>query len=85
MAALEEFTVTVTLCFTPEHRGVAPHHTSPPREPAEYAEFCARMVRRYGAPAAQHDGCLAPVSHVVSGNDGHGAAPLNNAVARHES
>ena len=47
MKALEPFKVTVTFCFTPEHRGIAPHHTSPPLEPAEYADFCARMVRRY--------------------------------------
>jgi beta-xylosidase len=48
MKALEPFEVTVTFCFTPEHRGVKPHHTSPPREVEEYADFCARMVRRYG-------------------------------------
>jgi beta-xylosidase len=47
MAALEPFDVTVTFCFTPEHRGVKPHHTSPPQQPEEFAEFCARMVRRY--------------------------------------
>lgn len=47
MAALEPFDVTLTFCFTPESAGIAPHHTSPPRDPAEYAEFCARMVRRY--------------------------------------
>jgi beta-xylosidase len=47
MRALDPFDVTVTFCFTPEHRGVKPHHTSPPREPAEFADFCARMVRRY--------------------------------------
>jgi beta-xylosidase len=47
MEALAEFDVTVTFCFTPEHRGVAPHHTSPPLDPAEYADFCARMVSRY--------------------------------------
>jgi beta-xylosidase len=47
MAALEEFDVTVTYCFTPEHRGVAQHHTSPPLVPEEFAEFCARMTRRY--------------------------------------
>ena len=47
MRALEDFEVTVTFCFTPEHRGLAPHHTSPPIEIGEYAEFCARMVRRY--------------------------------------
>jgi beta-xylosidase len=50
MAALAEFDVTLTFCFTPEHRGVQPHHTSPPLVIEEYAEFCARMVRRY-APA----------------------------------
>ncbi len=47
MAALEEFDVTITYCFTPEHRGIAPHHTSPPLVNEEYAEFCARMTRRY--------------------------------------
>ena len=31
MAALREFDVTMTLCFTPEHLGVAPHYTSPPK------------------------------------------------------
>ncbi len=49
MRALEEFDVTLTFCFTPEHRGTQPHHTSPPIDNAEYAEFCARMVRRYGS------------------------------------
>ncbi|HVK77644.1 MAG TPA: hypothetical protein VM734_30275 [Kofleriaceae bacterium] len=47
MRALDEFAVTLTFCFTPEERGLAPHHTSPPRHPEEYAEFCARMTRRY--------------------------------------
>ena len=47
MAALEEFDVTVTFCFTPEHRGLAPHHTSPPQVKEEFAAFCASMVRRY--------------------------------------
>jgi beta-xylosidase len=47
MAALAEVEVTVTFCFTPEHRGIAAHHTSPPRVPAEFAEFCGAMVRRY--------------------------------------
>ena len=50
MEALRDFDVTVTFCFTPEHRGLAPHHSSPPQVPAEFAEFCASMVRRY-APA----------------------------------
>jgi beta-xylosidase len=47
MRALEEFQVTVTFCFTPEHRGLAPHHTSPPLVDEEFAEFCATMLRRY--------------------------------------
>ena len=47
MEALRDFDVTVTFCFTPEHRGLAPHHTSPPQAPEEFGEFCAAMVRRY--------------------------------------
>jgi beta-xylosidase len=47
MKALEPFDVTVTFCFTPEDQGLAPHHTSPPRHPEEFAAFCAEMVRRY--------------------------------------
>ena len=50
MEALAPFETTVTFCFTPEHRGISPHHTSPPQVPEEFAEFCARMVERY-APA----------------------------------
>jgi beta-xylosidase len=48
MEALSDFDVTVTFCFTPEHRGIAPHHTSAPQVPEEFAEFCAEMIRRYG-------------------------------------
>lgn len=47
MKALERFAVTLTFCFTPEHRGIRPHHTSPPRQAEEFAAFCARMTRRY--------------------------------------
>lgn len=47
MKALEDFAVTVTFCFTPEHLGLEPHHTSPPREVGSYAEFCAGIIRRY--------------------------------------
>jgi beta-xylosidase len=47
MRTLEPFEVTVTFCFTPEERGIAPHHTSPPRSDEEFAEFCTRMLRRY--------------------------------------
>jgi beta-xylosidase len=52
MAMIDDFDVTLTFCFTPEHRGIAPHHTSPPLDIREYADFCARMVRRYAPPAA---------------------------------
>ena len=47
MKALEDFELTVTFCFTPPSRGVTPHYTSPPQDPREFAEFCARMTRRY--------------------------------------
>jgi beta-xylosidase len=50
MEALGDFEVMVTFCFTPEHLGLAPHHTSAPREPQGFADFCAAMVERY-APA----------------------------------
>jgi len=49
--ALRDFDVTVTFCFTPEHLGIEPHHTSPPREPELFAEFCGEMIRRY-APSS---------------------------------
>ena len=47
MKALEGFDVTLTLCFTPEHEGLRPHHTSPPKEPRAFADFCAWVTRRY--------------------------------------
>jgi beta-xylosidase len=50
MKALEPFNVTVTFCFTPEHCGLKPHHTSPPQNPEQFADFCARMTRRYACP-----------------------------------
>jgi beta-xylosidase len=50
MEALADFEVMVTFCFTPEHLGIEPHHTSPPRDPQGFADFCAAMVERY-APA----------------------------------
>ncbi|KAA0680679.1 beta-xylosidase [Roseomonas genomospecies 6] len=51
MEALADFDVTVTFCFTPEHRGIEPHHTSPPQVAEEFADFCAAMVRRYAGAA----------------------------------
>jgi len=47
MRALEFIPTTVTFCFTPESEGIAPHHTSPPREPKRFADFCAEMLGRY--------------------------------------
>jgi len=47
MRALEPFDVTLTFCFTPEHKGLKPHYASPPRNPEEFAQFCATMTRRY--------------------------------------
>ncbi len=47
MVALADFEVTLTFCFTPEHRGIEAHHTSPPLVAEEFAAFCADMVRRY--------------------------------------
>ncbi len=60
MSALDEFDVTVTFCFTPEHRslalerGLEPHHTSPPQRIEEFADFCASMVKRYAPGATLH-------------------------------
>lgn len=55
MGALEGFATTMTLCFTPEHLGVAPHYTSPPKDPEDFAEFAVWTVRKYASrrPAAQ--------------------------------
>jgi beta-xylosidase len=52
MKALEPFDTTVTYCFTPENKGIQPHHTSPPRDVIEFAEFCAEMTRRYAPDQA---------------------------------
>jgi beta-xylosidase len=67
MDALVDFDVTLTLCFTPEHRGIRPHHTSAPQDCTEFAEFCAAMVMRYGGcqtrsvPAPVKQPALEPV------------------------
>lgn len=49
MDALADFNVTLTLCYTPEENGVAPHYTSPPKDPREFADFCSWVVRRYAS------------------------------------
>ena len=52
MKSLQQFAVTMTLCFTPEHLGETKHHTSPPRCPEDFADFAAWAVSRY-APAPE--------------------------------
>ncbi len=47
MAALAEFDITLTLCFTPPSIGRRPHHTSPPNDPQEFATFARQVVERY--------------------------------------
>jgi beta-xylosidase len=47
MAALADFDVTLTYCFTPGSRGVRDHYTSPPQRIEEFAEFCGEMTKRY--------------------------------------
>jgi beta-xylosidase len=59
MDALKDFDVTVTFCFTPEHRGLEPHHTSPPQDSQEFADFCAAMIRRYAPGKARAEPLLA--------------------------
>ncbi|WP_419826374.1 glycosyl hydrolase [Sphingomonas sp.] len=64
MEALADFDVTVTFCFTPQHLGVEPHHTSPARDPQAFADFCAWMIDRY-APASGASAGLAAVQPLV--------------------
>jgi beta-xylosidase len=47
MQALDEFDTTMTLCFTPEHLGIEPHYTSPPRRAEDFADFARWAVSRY--------------------------------------
>src|SRR6185312_8950890 len=49
MQMLEPFTTTLTLCFTPEHMGIQPHYTSPPKRAEDFAEFAVWAVRKYAA------------------------------------
>jgi beta-xylosidase len=62
MEALADFDVTVTFCFTPEHLGVAPHHTSPARDPQAFADFCAWMIDRYAPAQRGRLGIAAPAA-----------------------
>ncbi len=64
MSALNEFDTTVTLCFTPEHLGIAPHYTSPAKDPADFAEFARWAVLRY-APRGRTSGVSAPRERAI--------------------
>ncbi len=57
MRALEPFTTTLTLCFTPEHMGLAPHYTSPPKRVEDFVEFAVWSVRKY-AKARKSDAVM---------------------------
>src|SRR5919206_580888 len=52
MAELADFDLTLTLCFTPARLGLAPHHTSPPRDLTAFADFCQAVAERYVRPPA---------------------------------
>jgi beta-xylosidase len=54
MSELEPFDVTLTLCFTPARAGRTPHHTSPPLNLADFADFCETIVRRYALADQRH-------------------------------
>jgi beta-xylosidase len=47
MEALAPFRVALTLCFTPAHLGLEEHHTSPPKNNKDFADFADWAVRRY--------------------------------------
>jgi beta-xylosidase len=54
MSALAEFDTTMTLCFTPEHLGVLPHYTSPPKAPDTFADFASWAVGRYASTKGEY-------------------------------
>jgi beta-xylosidase len=52
MRVLAPFRVAMTLCFTPAHLGLEEHHTSPPKDNQQFADFAAWAVERYAPSAA---------------------------------
>ena len=50
MHALDEFSTTLTLCFTPEHMGLAPHYASPPKNLGDFVDFAVWATTRYASP-----------------------------------
>ncbi|HEX4605250.1 MAG TPA: beta-xylosidase [Candidatus Angelobacter sp.] len=55
MQVLGPFNITLTLCFTPEHMGLAPHYTSPPKRIEDFEEFTVWAVRKYAAAKLKQD------------------------------
>jgi beta-xylosidase len=47
MAAIDEFDLTITLCFTPPSLGKEPKCTSPPLDLSGFARFATEVVTRY--------------------------------------
>jgi beta-xylosidase len=66
MQALDQFDVTLTLCFTPEHLGEAAHHTSPPRRVEDFAQFATWAVQRYIPSALVVANVLSPGTATAS-------------------
>ena len=60
MEALAPFNVSLTLCFTPAHLGLEAHHTSPPVDNQQFADFAAWAVERYAPSTAT----VTPISSV---------------------
>jgi len=60
MEALGGFQVALTLCFTPAHLGLEEHHTSPPRDLEQFADFAAWAADRYGRDVLAVDSASAP-------------------------
>lgn len=55
MSALEPFAVSLTLCFTPAHLGLEAHHTSPPIDNQQFADFAAWAADRYAPRPASRE------------------------------
>ncbi|MFP4416156.1 MAG: beta-xylosidase [Chitinivibrionales bacterium] len=53
MEALQDFDLTVTLCFTPPSRGIRECHTSPPVDYEEFGWFAMEVLERYILPERQ--------------------------------
>ena len=73
MRTLEEFTVTLTLCFTPEHLGESKHHTSPPKCVQDFADFALWAVRRYALSPRPRN---SDVAQIIPDQEGTGSSQI---------